>query len=216
MYGAIGAIGTECARFFANKGIKKVSSFSLSFVYLIGKLFKNVNDLGALLALVGRNREKFELLLEKIKESGVDLEPLLIIADVCFDAERIITETIEKYGRLDILINNAGFAIAGTLETLKMDDYDSMMATNVRSIVELTQLAIPYLTETKGNVVNVSSAAGLMAVPSLFAYSMSKATVDHFTKCMYFQFEHNFQVKSMHMNNYNSNTICAYEYWNII
>ncbi|XP_055300719.1 uncharacterized oxidoreductase TM_0325-like [Sitodiplosis mosellana] len=155
--GASGGIGASCAEYFAKKG--------------------------ALLALVGRNAEKFERVVERIKESGVELEPLVIIADVSVDAERIISETIEKYEHLDILINNAGFSLGGTLETLKMDDYDAMMNTNVRGVVELTQLAIPYLAKTKGNIVQVSSAAGIIPVPIFFAYAMSKAALDHFTKC---------------------------------
>lgn len=125
------------------------------------------------------------MLLEKIKESGVDLEPLVILADVCVDAERIMNETIEKYGHLDILVNNVGVASLGTLETLKMEDFDSAMTTNVRSVVELSHLAVPYLTETKGNIVNVSSTLGLIPCPELFAYSVSKAAMDQFTKCMY-------------------------------
>lgn len=87
---------------------------------------------GAKLALVGRCAEKFEVVIERIKESGVEVEPLVILADVTTDAERIIAETIEKYERLDILINMAGFAIFDSLETMKMEDYDAMLATNVR------------------------------------------------------------------------------------
>lgn len=52
-------------------------------------------------------------------------------------------------------------------------------------MVELSQLAVPYLTETKGNIVNVSSIAGLIPIPACFAYAMSKAALDQFTKCIY-------------------------------
>lgn len=103
--GASAGIGAACAEFFARKG--------------------------ALLALVGQNADKFDRIVERIKECGVDMEPLIIIADVSVDAERIMSETIEKYNHLDILINNAGFAMVGFLETLKMEDYDSIMAANV-------------------------------------------------------------------------------------
>lgn len=76
------------------------------------------------MALVGRNAEKFESVTERIKESGVELEPLVILADVTVDAERIMTETIEKYGRLDILINNAGFMIPAPFDAMEMADFD--------------------------------------------------------------------------------------------
>lgn len=156
--GASSGIGAACAKYFAKKG--------------------------ALLALVGRNEEKFGKVVEKMRECGVELEPLVILADVTTDAERIINETIDKYGHLDILINNAGFSIYGTIDSLKMEDYDAMMATNARAVVQLTQFAIPHLVETKGNVVNVSSIAGLIPVPAFIAYSMAKAALDQFTKCL--------------------------------
>lgn len=104
--GGNSGIGADCAEFFAKEGAK--------------------------LALVGRNAAKFETVIGQIKESGVELDPLVILADVSIDAERIIAETIEKYERLDILINNAGFAIFDSLDTMNMEDYDAMIATNVR------------------------------------------------------------------------------------
>lgn len=79
---------------------------------------------GANLALVGRNAEKFECLVGRIKANGIELEPLVILADVCVDAERIITETIDKYGRLDVLINNAECIIPCSLSTMRMEDFD--------------------------------------------------------------------------------------------
>lgn len=154
--GASAGIGAACAEYFAKKG--------------------------ALLSLVGRSAEKFEKLAEKMSKNGIEMEPLIIVGDVTTDAQRIIDETIEKYGHLDILINNAGFAIPGTLQTLQMSDYDDMMATNTRAVVELTQLAIPHLLATKGNIINVSTAGAIIPVVSFCAYAMSKAALDHFTK----------------------------------
>lgn len=74
--------------------------------------------------MTGRNAEKLKNLTERIKESGVEAEPWVILADITVDAERIISETIEKYGRLDILINNAGTFAVGSIESLKMEDFD--------------------------------------------------------------------------------------------
>lgn len=155
--GANSGIGAACAEYFANEG--------------------------AFLALSARNAEKFEKVIEKIKENGVEHEPLVILADISNEAERVLTETIEKYGKLDILINNAGFGLPGSIKTLSMEHYDSIFATNLRGTVELTHLAVPYLIESKGNVLNVSSVAAIASVKTFIAYSMSKAAMDKFTNC---------------------------------
>lgn len=155
--GASSGIGQACAEFFAKEN--------------------------ALLSLVGRNRKKFEVVCERIKALGVENEPLIIEADVSVDFERIMSETIEKYQSLDVLINNAGFVVPGTLETTQMDDYDAMFATNLRGLFELTQLALPHLIESKGNVINNSSIGGIRAFPGFLAYCMTKSSVDTFTRC---------------------------------
>lgn len=165
---------------------------------------------GAQLALVGRNEAKFAKLAEKIDERT---EPLIILADVSVDAERIVSETIEKFERIDILINNAGFARQGTLEMTTMDDYDAVMATNVRGLMQITQLALPHLISSKGNIVNVSSVCGLRQFKGFLAYCMSKSALDQFTKCTAIELaEHGVRVNSVnpgvidtdfHYNNFN-------------
>lgn len=170
--GASSGIGAACAKYFAKKG--------------------------AFLALVGRSAEKFETLNEQIRKCGIEMEPLIILADVTVDAERIISETIEKYGHLDILINNAGVLIPGTLSSMTMEDHDKMMATNLRGPVELSKFAIPHLIETKGNIVNVSSVSGIIPTERWFAYSMSKAGLDHFTRTLAIELaEHGVRVNSI-------------------
>jgi len=155
--GASSGIGAACAEYFAKEGAR--------------------------LALVGRNADKFKNVVNKIKEINPENDPLVILRDVSIEAQQIIDETIQKYNRLDVLINNAGFSVRGTIETTKIEDFDSIMATNVRAVFLLTHLATPYLIASKGNVVNVSSVAGLRAMQNNLAYSMSKASVDHFTRC---------------------------------
>lgn len=137
----------------------------------------------AKLAIVGRNARKFEKVLERINETRTRNMPLLILGDVTTDAERIITETVEKFGKIDVLINNAGFAILTDVENLKIDDYDAIMMTNVRAAIELARLATPHLIASKGNLLNISSAVSMRPVAGSLAYCMSKAAMDQFTKC---------------------------------
>ncbi|CAH1638084.1 unnamed protein product [Spodoptera littoralis] len=136
---------------------------------------------GAKVALVGRNQEKLNNVAKKCGN------PVVIVADVSKDddAKRIIEDTIRYLGQIDILINNAG--IGGTTDILKEDAvqiFDKIIATNLRAAIVLTHLAVPHLVNTKGNIVNISSIASLRVIPGSFAYSTSKAGLDHFTRAV--------------------------------
>ncbi|XP_069674966.1 3-oxoacyl-[acyl-carrier-protein] reductase FabG-like [Periplaneta americana] len=142
---------------------------------------------GCRLALCGRNEENLQKVVKQCNETGLPKDKIIsIIGDVCIvtDCERIIKEIIDHYGQLDVLINSAGILISGSIETTKLDDYDKIMNTNVRSLFVLNQLAVPHLIKTKGNIVNVSSVAGLRSFPGVLAYCISKSAVDQMTQCM--------------------------------
>lgn len=141
---------------------------------------------GARVAIVGRNETKLNNTSKMCSERGV--KPLTIVADVTRDddVKRIITETLNFFGKLDILINNAGGGTAaGVMDDCALSVFDNIMATNLVSVVHLTHLAAKHLIATKGNIVNISSIAS-QAVMSRksFAYGTSKAALDHFTRCV--------------------------------
>ena len=97
--------------------------------------------------------------------------------------DRLVSETIQHAGQIDVLVNAAGIIKNGTIENTTMDDWDRMMDINVRSTFNLMQKCIPHLQKTKGNIVNVSSITGLRAFPGVLAYCVSKAAVDQLTRC---------------------------------
>ena len=130
------------------------------------------SSLGAKLVLTGRNEANLEATVGKC--SG---EVLPLVADVNVEADRenIISETVKKFGRIDVLVNNAGIGeVLGDILSTSMTQFDNVMNTNVRSIFHLTQLATPYLIKTKGNIVNISSVAGLRSFAGFTVYCMSK------------------------------------------
>jgi NAD(P)-dependent dehydrogenase (short-subunit alcohol dehydrogenase family) len=94
-----------------------------------------------------------------------------------------VQNVLNDFEQIDVLVNAAGIIANGTIENTSLSDYDLMMNINVRSVFQLTQLALPSIIERKGNIVNVSSVTGLRAFPNVFAYCVSKAAVDQFTRC---------------------------------
>jgi NAD(P)-dependent dehydrogenase (short-subunit alcohol dehydrogenase family) len=154
--GASSGIGKATAKVFANQGAK--------------------------LTLVGRKQAALD---EVLKSLTAQSEGIAIAADVTVekDCERIVRESIAKFGKLDILINAAGIIANGTIENTTLQQWDDMFKINVRSVFYLMHLAMPHLTKTKGNVVNVSSVNGQRSFPNVLAYCSSKAALDHMTRC---------------------------------
>ncbi|XP_055325884.1 uncharacterized oxidoreductase TM_0325-like [Sitodiplosis mosellana] len=143
---------------------------------------RHLAKLGAKVSIVGRNEKRLNQVAEQIKSAGSPA-PLAIVADVTKDAQRIVDKTIKHFGKLDVLLNNAGIVIQDNVTEINLSEFDRIFDTNVRSVITLTKLSVPYLEKTKGNIVNVSSVAGLKAIPNIMTYCMSKAALDQFTKC---------------------------------
>jgi len=121
-----------------------------------------------------------------LKASPEALNPLEIIADIGKedDCKKIIDLTIAKFGRLDILVNNAGKGAISSIQDPKiLETFDELMNLNLRSVICLTHLSVEHLAKTKGNIVNISSVAGLTPRSAFGVYCITKCALDMFTKC---------------------------------
>jgi len=143
---------------------------------------KDFAKLGASLVVVGRNQENLQKVANECGAENV----LTVQADVTNedDAKRIINETVTRFSRIDVLVNNAGILETGTIENTSLEQYDRVMGVNMRSIYHLTMLAVPHLIKAEGSIVNVSSVNGIRSFPGVLAYNISKAAVDQFTRCV--------------------------------
>ncbi|EGI66779.1 3-oxoacyl-[acyl-carrier-protein] reductase [Acromyrmex echinatior] len=139
-------------------------------------------QLGASLSITGRNKHN----LEKVAEQCGQPKPFSVTGDLANenDVKNIIDSTIKHYGKIDVLVNNAAITEFGSIETASLEQYDNIFKVNVRSVLQLTTLAVPHLIKTKGNIVNVSSVAGLRPLKNNLSYCMSKAALDQFTRCV--------------------------------
>lgn len=111
-----------------------------------------------------------------------------IVADIRNkkDVKRVVSQTIEKFGRLDILVNNAGiFPKIKQLHEIDEDDWNKVLDVNLTGQFRFTKEAIPHLQKTSGSIINISSDAGLKAYQGFNAdaYSATKAALILLTKC---------------------------------
>ena len=111
---------------------------------------------------------------------------LLLKADLQSEQEcrEAVRKTLQYFGGLDVLINNAGILSRADFKEVTMEDVDLCMQVNLKSAVTLSQESLPHLVDRKGCIVNVSSIAGLRAYPGALAYKMSKAAMDQMTRCV--------------------------------
>lgn len=140
---------------------------------------------GAYVVIVGRNEEKLKNVRAQCERYGK--KPLVVKADVSNDADskRVVDETVQKFGRIDVLVNNAGMVEKADITNENfMEAYDRVVNVNLRGVVFITHRAIPHLIKSKGNIINISSVAGSSTLGSaeLIPYCVSKAGINHFTR----------------------------------
>lgn len=140
-------------------------------------------QLGANVALMARSPVDLEAVAADVREAGA--RALVIPGDVSrkADCERAVAATLEKFGALDALVNNAGIlGPVGPLAEAEAAAWTENWAVNVLGPVLLTRAALPHLRGRRGRVINVSSGAAVNAVPGWGAYCLSKAAVTHLTR----------------------------------
>ncbi|PLZ01946.1 short-chain dehydrogenase/reductase [Burkholderia sp. WAC0059] len=100
-------------------------------------------------------------------------------------AKRAVQEAVNRYGSLDVLVNNAGFSLTAAFEQTSAAQFDSQIATNFFGVVNLMRAAIPVMRgQRAGCIINVSSAAGRMGMPSQAAYCAAKFAVGGLTEAV--------------------------------
>jgi meso-butanediol dehydrogenase/(S,S)-butanediol dehydrogenase/diacetyl reductase len=137
---------------------------------------------GAFVTLNGRREHK---LRETI--AGLDLAKSLVHSGDVSDekyVKRLVEDTITKFGKLDVFVNNAGMAIFGPFEKTTTQDWRKVLATDLDSVYFGAREALPHLLKTKGSLINVSSVSGLGGDWGMSSYNAAKGAVTNFTRSL--------------------------------
>ena len=138
---------------------------------------------GATVIAVGRNEKELVALQDSLGSKRENVKIHLADVNEYSQIDRMVSETVQAFGQIDVLVNSAGIIKNGTIENTTLDEWDKMMNVNLRSVFYLMQKCIPHMIESKGNIVNVSSVAGTRSFPNVLAYAVSKAAIDQLTRC---------------------------------
>lgn len=139
------------------------------------------------IVLAARNRDKLEAVATQCRSTGA--QALVCVTDVSHEAQcrALIDQAAGEFGQIDVLINNAGVSAQALFAQVRAEDlhwYEKLMKVNLWGAVWCTHAALPHLKAGKGNIVAVSSLAGLVGVPGRTAYSATKFAMTGFFEAL--------------------------------
>lgn len=152
---------------------------------------------GAGLVLVGRRKDMLEATAERCGQLGA--ETIVVEADVgdTSAAPMIAAAAVDRFGRIDGLVNNAGTASLGPFAEMASEPIETMFRVNVIGPLALVRACLPELAKTSGSVVNVTSGAGVSAAPRAVGYGASKAALIHATRSLAKEFGGSIRVNAI-------------------
>ena len=143
---------------------------------------------GAKVVLAARRVDRLQALAQEIAALGTGAEAFVVQADLSKleDIQSLIKQTLDKYGRIDVLVNNAGFGRLDWLEKLDPTrDIQSQFDVNVLGVIQTTRQALPVMMKQRsGHIINMCSMAGLVATPTYTIYAACKHAVHGFSEAL--------------------------------
>jgi NAD(P)-dependent dehydrogenase (short-subunit alcohol dehydrogenase family) len=117
------------------------------------------------------------------RDGGIGLKVRTDVSSVS-QVNNLMKETISRFGKIDVLSNNAGIEMSGTVMSLTEEDWDRVMNVNLKGTFLCSHFAVPYIAKNGGAIVNMSSDLGLSPIPNVAAYAATKGGIIALTKAM--------------------------------
>ena len=140
---------------------------------------------GARVSIVGRTLSRLEDSARELEKAGGETEVIQADVSRADDAEMTVKRTVDRFGKIDIVVNNAGIIVRKPFLETSVEEWDSIFATNVRGSFLCAQAAAKEMVrQGKGKIIMISSELALTGVPNLSAYSSSKGAILSLTRSM--------------------------------
>ncbi len=135
---------------------------------------------GAKIVITGRSQERLNASVEKLKAKNIDVLGVLADAGSKTDNERMVQEALQAFGRIDVLIANAGISMRALFEEMDLEVFEKVMDTNFWGTIYATKYCLPEILKNKGSIIGISSINGYRGTPARTAYTASKYAMNGF------------------------------------
>jgi len=139
---------------------------------------------GARVVITGRDAARLAATAAELAAAGIEHRTVRGDVGIVADADRAVADTIAAFGRLDVLLNNAGLSMRARFADVDVKVIEQLMQTNFFGTVYVTKAALPHLLASKGTIVGISSIAGFRGLPGRTGYSASKFAMNGFLEAL--------------------------------
>jgi len=139
---------------------------------------------GSKLLITGRNAEELNKTVAELRAAGIQIEAFQADVSKEDDNKRMAEAAINAYGRIDVLINNAGISMRALFEDVDLDVVKKVMDINFYGVLYATKYCLPEIKKNKGSIVGISSIAGFRGLPGRTGYSASKFALNGFLEVL--------------------------------
>jgi short-subunit dehydrogenase len=139
---------------------------------------------GAIIVITGRNQSKLNEAASELQAANILQHAIVCDSSSEEQTRKMIQEVVDRFGRIDLLINNAGISMRSMFETVDLQVLKQVMDINFWGTVYATHAALPYLKQSKGGIIGISSIAGYRGLPVRTGYSASKFAMNGFLEAL--------------------------------